>query len=213
MRVFAMSEAKSRILSAREAARIIYNTPQPTNEQVGKVGEHLVRGHLKPSAKGGATTTVAAVAEFMAASATHRAGGSTEDRKLSAMYRGLLGEYFLAVVARRKFSHRSKGFEQAVLAGQILVLLVLVAAFVGGFRLARGQIAPERVAVERWLAENTEYYRVEEWKESRLDEQPGGMFVRVKYAYRNAPQGKQIITERSFVVRDGQATPVVESDE
>ena len=46
-----MPQPKEHPISARQAAEIIYNTPQPTSEQVGRVGLRIVRGALRGSGK------------------------------------------------------------------------------------------------------------------------------------------------------------------
>jgi hypothetical protein len=202
-----MTDDKHRVITAREAASIIYNTPNPTSEQVGRVGLRIVRGVLRGSGKGDGTTTRAAVAEYLAAQATPRGAKTDEDRQLSSAYRGVLKDYFLAVVARRKMTHRSKGFAEAVLIGQIFLLLAAAAALWFGSRLVVEGIAPEHAAVHRWLDENVpSYHKVEQWGPVHPDEERGGNSLRVRYAYRESDGGKIITTERLFNIRDGVAT-------
>lgn len=61
-----MQRKTANIVSPIEAARRIYNSAAPTPEQVGRVVQKIESGTLARSERGGLTTTLEAVADYMA---------------------------------------------------------------------------------------------------------------------------------------------------
>lgn len=203
-----MSGSRDRVLSAREAARIIYNAANPTDEQTNKVRAKIARG-LLPGAKGHWTTTSGGVADYLAAkvgapaarrkSAGHAARRPADQKRLSTFYRDLLKDYFLAMALRRR-SGRTKTFDRAVLAGQIGTLVLGIAVLVAGYRAGLGlRVSAEQVAVVAWLDANVESYKIIEWFPPLPHDD--GVLVRVRYKY--FENRKPIDTDRRFLVRPG----------
>jgi hypothetical protein len=163
-----MHESSSHILSAVAAARRIYNTPQPSAEQVGRVVEKMRSGALKQSEQGGATTTVDALADYMARrelarNAKHQRQRQPDEQTpldgavpVAHVYEGLLKNYFLAVLLRRKTSRDSKAFQRVVLATQLAILCCGLLA-IGGVAVRLTQASrerPEQRAIAAWLAKH-----------------------------------------------------------
>jgi hypothetical protein len=217
-----MIETRDRILSAREAARIIYNAPDPTSEQVDKVRAKIARGHLAPSPKGHWTTTSGSVADYLAARAAQRANDAVNPelaltgrtpkggpQTFSGFYRRLLKDYFLAVALRRRLPHRTRRFAQAVLAGQIGVLVLSAALAVGLYRQAMALTTPaEHLAIETWLETQVGPVKVQEWFPTQLVD--GDSLVRVRYRY--FVNRRPIDTDRVFAVGPDRSVREVHSD-
>jgi hypothetical protein len=166
-----MSEQPAAVLSAVEAARRIYNTPAPTPEQVGRTVEKIELGHLTRSPKGGTTTTALAIAEYLARRAAHNAargrGGSrswpadletpvsvSSPATFAGFYRELLKDYFLAVVMRRRITHRSLAFQRFAVGSQV-ALLVMAVALLAGISTAAVRsrlVPPDHRTVKAWVA-------------------------------------------------------------
>jgi len=207
-----MSEPRDRVLSAREAARIIYNAPHPTDEQTNKVRAKIARGLLPASAKGHWTTTSGGVADYLAANvgrppdpqakSTGRGAQRPEaDKNLSKFYRDLLKDYFLAVTLRRRSGGHTRTFDRAVLAGQIGTLLLGFALLGLGYRAGlRAAHSAEQVAVLSWLDGNVQSYKIVEWFPPVAFQD--GAIIRVRYKY--FENRKPIETDRRFLVRPGQ---------
>ena len=207
-----MSEPRNRLLSAREAARIIYNAPEPTDEQTNKVRAKIARGLLPASAKGHWTTTSGAVADYLAANVarprtSRGAAGSAVQRpadkeNFSKFYRNLLKDYFLAVTLRRRSGSRTRTFDSAVLAGQIGALVLGAAVLVLGYRAGlRVRHSAEQVAVLAWLDGNLKTYKIIEWFPPAPHEE--GAIIRIRFKY--FENRKPIETDRRFLVRPGQS--------
>lgn len=160
-----MSE-QARVLNAVQAARRIYQTSQPTAEQVGRVVQKIESGVLPRGPKGGATTTVEAVAEYLARRETARASAHVQQRgqprlhrgrqaqgPIAHLYRELLTDYFLAVLLRRRTKDRSATFRWAVVATQALLLTAALYAFVAvaAPRFRQRVIPPQQLAAQSWL--------------------------------------------------------------
>lgn len=165
-----MSDSPSRILSAVEAARRIYDTPQPSEEQVGRVVEKIRSGVLKRSERGGWTTTIGAVADYLARNETakaatrhhqdhrHEPSPQPSSEPVSDLYQSLLKDYFLAVLLRRKASHRSTAFQQVVIASQLVILglsLFTIVMFTT-YALKKPLVPPQHRIVEAWLDQHFE---------------------------------------------------------
>ncbi|MGE0608665.1 MAG: hypothetical protein AB7O62_16340 [Pirellulales bacterium] len=204
-----MDAAQTRVLSARDAASIIYNTPDPSEDQVNKVRVKLVRGVLRASGNGRWTTTQQAVAEYLTGQAVGRAGPSrraaairpsADNNALSGQYRRFLTDYFLALALRRRIAYRSHSFHRAALIGQILVVLAgMILVFQSYRAIVRVTTTPEQRAVLAWLDENVGRYQAVEWLPAAPAAQ--GALVRVRYKYFQNRKG--IHTRREFIVRDG----------
>ena len=232
-----MAENSLRVLSVEEAACILYSTTSPSEQQLGKVRTKIQKGLLKRSDKGHWTTTPQAIAEYLAARAAHerdvqfaknhspeepRASRGKQpriaaerphgDREVSGLYRAMLRDYFLAVALRRRARNRSQAFERAVIAGQAAFLILAAGLFFWGYQQVFAAVAPERAAVERWLAENTGEYQIVEWFPAHpSDEAPDTTVQRVQYKYFSSSH-KGIVTDRTFLIRDGQVTEMSQSD-
>jgi hypothetical protein len=170
-----MQTTQVHVLSAVEAARRIYNTPSPTAEQVGRVVQKIADGRLKRSPRGGPTTTAESVAEYLARKETahanqHRGSGGLPGRQLppaalahvydplQPLVKGLLRDYFLAVVLRRKVNNRSGLFHGAVIATQAMLLVLMIASiwFVTDRAVRSQNASPEKRAVQAWLVQKYE---------------------------------------------------------
>jgi hypothetical protein len=201
----------SQVISVVEAARRIYNTAQPTPEQVGRTAKKIEAGTLARGPRGGMTTTVDAVAEFMARREAARAGahllqggsppGSeavTHTATFSPFYRGVLKEYFLAVVLRRKIANRSPVFYRLVLAGQALLLAgLLLLLATGAVATMRTAVLPaDQRAVQAWLQTKYSDCEVDEFQTLPNSK------VRARFHYK--VNRRVIRSELSFTVKDGQ---------
>ena len=230
-----MSGDSKRRLELREAARIIYRTVDPTPQQVEAVRRELARGHLHGD-RDGRWTTAAAVAAYLAdrsyghhdtgrgraAAASgfvtvgrvvsdagaRRPGVVRSNDTLVTLYREFLQDYFLAVLRRRKQHDRSKLFARAVVAGQVICLLVLLGVFVLGVHGIQAlRKPPEHAAIEHWIADTTGDFAVLRWDPTGLSEEGDGVLVRVEYQY-YSPSRKRIVTQRTFEVRGDEVTPL-----
>jgi hypothetical protein len=162
-----MSEQLAHVLNAVQAARRIYQTAQPTAEQVGRVVQKIESGVLPRGPKGGATTTVEAVAEYLARRETARASAHMEGRSrkpssspkraqiaVRHLYRELLTDYFFAVLMRRRTKDRSYLFRWSVAGTQAILLALALYAFaaVAAARFRQRVIPPQELAAQTWLA-------------------------------------------------------------
>lgn len=205
-------------LLPRDAARLIFHTETPTLDQVATVVQQFERGELvgRRHAKHRWTTTAPLVADFMARQAVQQAGrrsttvgfdaSSAAALQLSRVYQDILRDYFLAVVQRRKFRHRSKWFDRAATLGQVFSLAGALAILTAVGRLGFSPEPPERHAVTRWLQENVARYEVKKWHPAQVSEDDR-FAVRVEYEYYSAG-GKAISTDRTFLVEDGRVSKV-----
>lgn len=172
-----MGGAPTTVLSVVEAARRIYNVPHPSDEQVGRVVEKIRAGVLQRSEQGGWTTTIGAVADYMArneaAKAAHRqkrhqgAEAPPESMEpVSKVYQGLLKDYFFGVVLRRNVSHRGAAFQRAVIGTQFTLLaagLIFIAS-AASYALKKPFVPPQHRTVEAWLRQKFEDVEVESIK-------------------------------------------------
>jgi hypothetical protein len=217
---------EEQVLGPQEAARLIFNTAEPTAEQVITIRREIKRGVLHRSSQGGLTTTTTAIADYFASRAAAdlvtRAetpakpstkgtavgnGPQTED-EITGLYHTMLKDYFLGIFLQRQSRQYPDIFQRAVLAGQVLFVLAILAVVVfvafdsnGAFALGK---SPERVAVEQWIAEKHARYEI-----VSVEGGGEGTDLTVQYCYR-APSGKQIETRRVFRVVDGNVSLVSE---
>lgn len=215
-----MSTTQLHALSAVEAARRVYNTPSPTAEQVGRIVQKIEAGTLARGPRGGISTTAEAVANYMARkeaaqSRIHRGvDGHKEvvkfqraDDPLPTLYKGLLKDYFLAVVLRRKVSNRSGLFHGTVIATQCLLLVGMVALIWLATDLAiqGGLPSTEERAVQTWLDER--YQRVEVQSVKVISRAPLRVFARYSY-FTNS---RRIESQRYFTL-EGERVVQTSSD-
>lgn len=224
-------------LGLRDAARIIFDTREPDGTQVVAVRDLLVQGALAGERRNDRWYTSAeAVAEYLAASTLRKGEALAQDRSTGSVppgrrrqmatsgpanpyntqrgdagsirhvYRDYLKDYFLAVVNRRSTRNRSAAFRQAVLAGRVGGILLIVFLWLGIYRVTFPPPDPSHQAVEAWLVENLEHYEIVQW----FPPEPhpaGGSQVRLRYKYFPRAR-KSVLTNRVFVIRDGQVVSV-----
>jgi hypothetical protein len=228
-----MTSSTDKTLSMIEAARLLYRAKSPTPAQVGHVQKLVKAGTLRAVNNRGApsqwTTSESAIADFLAHQSAERqsaeqaahtgdsmlapslAKSPADAVRLQALYQGLWRDYFLAVLLRRRATHRSAAFQHAVLAGQVLLLLLLVGAMVLGVGLTATFDSPEQVAIERYLAENNDHYTIVRWHDPEPAE-GGGTIVRVEYSYRKESV-RPVVTDRRFLVQGDSVTEIFEASE
>lgn len=179
------------------------------------VAEYLTRESLRhaqrtPSADSVAEDAAAEGAWRAAQRALHR-GPQQRAPRMSAEARELYGQwlrdYFLAVVLRRKAVGRSEAFQRAVIVGQVVFVALVLSACLAAVRAALAPPPPGQEAVQRWLAEHTEAYRIETWFPAEPGTE-GGLQVRVQYRYRQRGSGKFVWTDRLFQVVDDRVVSV-----
>ena len=98
-------------------------------------------------------------------------------------------------------------FQRAVIAGQVISLLLLAAVCIS---IVRSSFAPrpaEQLLVESLIALESPQYQVNQWFPAQADPQGHGILVRVQYRYYTAG-GKPIDTQRVFRVEGRQVTRV-----
>jgi hypothetical protein len=195
-----------------------------------KAGTLRVRHYAGPPLKW--TTTEEALAEFLAASQLERSLGhqaveaakkrstignadehtaqlphhyEEESEKLRDVYQGIWRDYFLALLLRRRMVHRSVAFHRAVIGGQVMLLVALVATFIGGIRFTFEHTPPEHTAIERWLGENTDEHQVTRWHAPEAAPDGNGSIIRVQYRYQKDSR-RSIYTDRTFQVAGDEVT-------
>jgi len=198
---------------------MLYRTRSPNDEQLNSVRRLVESGALLGRSDGGRratwTTTEAALAEFMAQWQLRKISqdrrrdvpspnGASGDRPneaahLELFYRGMWRDYFLAVMLRRRMTHRSTAFRRAVLAGQVVVLALLVGFVLGSVREfgVRSTATTEQRAIEAWIAEHTDAHVVTRWHPPSAA--ADGVVVCVQYRYRKDSL-RWIHTERTFLI-------------
>lgn len=211
-----MLGTSERPVSLIEATRTLFRTRTPSEAQIERVFRLMKSGALAAH-DGGAnrlrwTTTEAALAECLAKNQIRHTrtiaqdyASTTGDQEFPAaierVYCNLWREYFLAVMFRRRVRRRAVAFRRAVLAGQVLLLLMMIATLVGTARQLAFFTSPpaEHVAIERWIEEQTDDFSITRWYPSRPSGDGQGVIVDVDYRYRKESP-RWIHTNRSFVV-------------
>lgn len=204
-------------LTLRQAAEIIFKTSNPTVEQLVATKQAMATGRLRGNTQRKVasrwTTSAEAVAEYLAAlsfAARERKDDRTpkynpsgeEEEQISLVYQDFLKDYFLAVLFRRRTKRASKRFRQAVVAGQAILLLAIVAAFLATVRSFHRPPSPEQAAVMDWIAARSDRYEIQEWFPSVKESDSSGTIVRVAYRYYR--DGRRAVeTERRFLVEQG----------
>jgi len=216
------SPAKEQVLDAIEAARLIFNTAEPSEEQVAKVEAEIRRGALRRSRQGGLTTTAEGVANYFASKAAaslvpHSAPAESpspkgvkpsaaEEPAVTGVYQTMLKDYFLGIFLQRQSKQHPDFFQKAILAGQILLFVGMLAILAWAFTDAAGIFStksPGQVAVEKWIAAKHGRFEL-------VSISPGAeeTDLIVKFRYR-ANSGKQIETQQVFRIEDGNVSIVV----
>jgi hypothetical protein len=232
-----MNVSPDKSLALVEAARLIFRTRTPTEQQVARVQKLMQSGMLADSHCMGPpshwTTTPAAIADYLANESLKRQEAKYLDitgkpltapslfdgtvpegadtQQLKSLYKGIWSDYFLTVFMQRKGVHQSVNFRRAVLAGQISILLALVLIMIGGIGLTTESIPPQRSAVERWIAENTDQYSIQTWYPPEPSANGEGVVIRVKYSYQSGSP-KPVYTDRRFLIIDDEASLLPEPD-
>jgi len=232
-----MSLPSEKPLALIEVTRLIFRTKSPSEAQVARVQKLMKSGLLLeckcvgPPAQW--TTTAGAIADYLARESLKRQAEKQtitdsssvpvpsifEDRvyepedaaQLKSLYKGIWSDYFLTVFMQRKTVNHSGTFKRAVLAGQVIVLLIMVIAMISVVNFSMESVPPERVVVERWIAENTDEYTIQTWFPPQPAASGEGVLMRVKYSYKSGGS-KVIYTDRNFLIVDDQASLVVEDD-
>ena len=231
-----MNISPEKTLTVIDAARLMFRTKSPSQAQVSRIQKLIKAGALSNCHCEGPplnwTTTAGSIAEYLAKeslqkqTAKHATSSgevkapsifnaekseSENEAELKSLYEGIWRDYFLSVFLRRKAAHHSKNFKRAVLAGQVLLLVLLVGTMVGGVRLTMEPVPPERSVVELWLEQNTEYYSINEWFPPEPAPNGPGKVLRVKYSYHKG-NTRPIQTDRYFLVQGGTAQEIDTDD-
>ena len=133
-----------------------------------------------------------------ASRSTRRDRAATE---LRSVYRGILRDYFLAIMLRRRTGSRSATFRRCVLAGQIVMLASFAGLLVTLVRIATPAPRPEFDMVQKWIDEATDRYEVLRWHPIKIPPDGHGVVVEVEYKYAK-DSSRTIFTRRSFRVVD-----------
>ncbi len=209
-----MATQKDSILDLCNAARVIFDVQSPTPQQLNHVRVLLMRGQLSRGPQGGWTTTMTAVTNLLTKRALRGrlpadappslvAGRALDDlcfahqEELPRLYRGLLRQYFGAVLLQRQAVRGTRVFERAVVAGQVLVVLMTLGLVLSAISPAFIPPAREQVLVEKFIAEGNDRYEILKW--IPLEGSAGTHRLRVKFRY-FSQSGKPIETDRIYVV-------------
>ena len=227
-----MPSSKDKPVPLARAAQTLYGTRSPDDGQIQRVFQLMATGVL-PARSGGAdplkwTTTEADLAEFMAQQQLRKARkkrtgdarpqadgrpSRAKSAEIERVYQGLLRDYFLAFMLRRRVAHRSRAFRRTVVIGQVVFLLLVAGGVLSCFRGIRSSLtAPaEHHAVERWIEAHTDAHSIEGWYPTEPVEAGDGLLVCVKYRYRK-DSPRWIHTERTFIV-DGETVTEAQLDD
>lgn len=184
----------------------------------------VATAHTAATPRQGTTTTVSRVSKSVAtanAQARPLPHGRTAkghaallradagaDHDMRGVYRGIWRDYFLAVMLRKRIAHRSVNFHRAVLAGQVVVLLTIV-GLVLGVRHSFARTPPERIAINRYLAGQTDTFHIERWHPSQATKPGEGLLVEVEYRYTKESK-RAIHTRRTFRVVGDEVSEVAD---
>jgi hypothetical protein len=221
-----MATEEDSILDLRNAARILFDVQAPTPEQLNHVRVLLMRGRLPRSVQGGWTTTMAAVTNLLAkrslrgrlpadappsvvASRALDSMSFAHREELPPLYRDLLRQYFGAVLLRRQAARGTLFFERTVLAGQCLVVVVILGLVVLAVSPAFAPRPREQVLVEQFIAGENERYEILKW--IPLDGSADRQRLRVLFRY-YSPSGKPIETDRIYAITGGHVALDIGSD-
>jgi hypothetical protein len=221
-----MSKTTNKRLTIVDAARLLYRTDEPSDQQIGRIYERMKAGAIRVADTRGEPhdwlTTEQALADYVAAEMVKRQGGNSaaavkrgpivvpttqvtsqslnrNARTMKDVYHSIWRDAFLAVLLRRRIEHRSANFHRGVLVSQVVLLIALVATVLGVVRIATGATAPERVAIEHWIEENTDTYGITRWHPTRPAPDGSGVLVEVEYRYTKETR-RPVNTRRTFRV-------------
>jgi hypothetical protein len=209
------------ILTPKEAARRIFNTDTPSEQQVSNVIALMKSGAIARTAPDQWTTTVPAVADYLTRVESARLdprdrptrGHATTSidsagTSVSQFYRGLIKDYFLAVLLKRQLHSRSQTFQRVVVASQAVVLLLglLIIALAAAQVLKKPWVSPEQKIVEAWLS--NKFQEVTLRNVSPHTSEPNAVIA--KYTYRDG--GRIIESKMKFTLSGGQVLSVDSSE-
>jgi len=231
-----MTQVDDKQVPLIEAARTLYRTRAPSDKQVFRVIQLMKSGAIPTKHQGKTplkwTTTEAALADYMArrqlkrSDARRKSGakpvGECQENSattrhhedaanLEHVYRNIWRDYFLAVMLRRRMTHRSAGFRRAVVAGQCAVLMAVLVGVFGSVQSLAYRTPAERQAVIHWIEAHTDAFSVKSWQPTQLHPEGPGMIVEVKYRYQKESR-RWIHTDRTFHVIGGHVTELVPQD-
>lgn len=223
-----MREGEDRRIDWDEAARLIYQTKEPTVVQVNKVGYRVARGVLKGDVKGkwveleSVVTYLAARSEKQRMEKSGQAVGrgksvsasklatsnasrsptakipQQDQQEFAQIYRQSVHDYFSAVFRRHYPPNATSLFRAAVTIGQIGVILLPLIVIAYGYATMTAP-PPEQAAIERWLEKEVGEYQIEKWFPPEPYKEGPGKSIRVKYRYFTRSR-KPIVTDRVFLV-------------
>lgn len=224
-------------LSARQAARLMFQTQNPSRAQVVQVQRAIQSGALPgrrdAAAPGRWVTTNTAVAAYLAHRSVkkrqsqyereHRrqraqrsAGGNgssdqhlaVRTAEMNAILEMSLKNYLLHVLFVRRPERSSKRLRILIMAGQF-VLLLLIGAILTTTLVAIQPSPPpaEHATIKQWLQNNVDDYRIQRMHPARFNRDDSSVVVKVEYHYRRAA-GKGVDTIRFFTISDGQVVRV-----
>ena len=215
-----MSANSNGVLSPKEAARRIFNTMTPTDQQVGVVIREMKSGALKRSTSDSWTTTLEAVVEYLSRQERRKyenldrnqAHGSTpigpQGQTISKFYHGLIHDYFMAVVMQRGIRNQSLFFQRLVISTQVVLLCagVSLVIYTTALMLKTPFVTPEQQTVQNWL--NERYSRVEINSMKPADKAPNAVVVRFKYQ-----ESGRVIESKLIITMQNQLITSVDSVE
>jgi hypothetical protein len=209
------------LLTPKDAARRIFNTSAPTDQEIGAVIQEMKSGALQRSAPEAWTTTLEAVADYLAKqdqkkNRSQRRGSvpagaapaSVSDPNISKFYNGLVKDYFLAVVMQRGMREHSRSFQQAVIATQALLLACGLSVLVySAFLFLQEPFVPaEHQAIQKWLAGRYSTVKISEIQP--VANQPQAFLAKFKYQ----ESGRVIESKLKLVVQNGAVATVDSPD-
>lgn len=211
-----MSTTDQRRISLEEAAKIMFQTAEPTPQQILKIKSLIERGALAGNTQGRWTTSPESVARYLAMAAMHKneSGGKkggqlertsrqrTSEAHIRPLYSDMLKDYFLAVLRRRDARRRSKVFHRAVRAGQ-LVGITLILGLCFWIVSASSEPPVEFDVVEAYLTKTNPGVQIEQWYPATSAPSGGGYRIRVKYQFQQ-PNGTYTAQDLVFTVKDAQ---------
>jgi hypothetical protein len=201
-------------ISVVEAARTLYRTTSPSDEQLLRVCRLMQTGALQPRQRAGSpmtwTTTSAALADFLAHSAVQRCRAAASDlpatvtareaSKLSGVYREIWRDYFLAILMRQRADQHGATFRRAVVVGQVVALFTLVSVFLITLAGVRSFHTPAaQKLILRQIDASTDEFSVTRWHQAVPAPEGEGQLVRIEYRYRK-DSSRWVYTDRTFHV-------------
>ncbi|MDX1948294.1 MAG: hypothetical protein SFU86_23080 [Pirellulaceae bacterium] len=209
-----MSAPSKQPLSVVEAARRVFSTAKPTQQQVDYVVEKIETGALARGPRGGLTTSVEAVALYLARRESTRGSvykgdgagllGDGErhiDADTEAGFQSIVKDCFLSALTRRSVENRSPVFQRAVLTVQALLLAAAVLFLVGVSVFSLGLSGPtaEQKTARQWL---TQKYRDVRISSLNMVRDPPRA-VKASFTYSDN-ENKKVESQLVIIVRNNQ---------